>query len=317
MRKTTKSSFLAKLGKAGMKAHEAHKSDETVFDTGSDLPAGIENGIARLSKCYFKQSKDDADKYFYYAEGIVVEPDEKDHLKIRGCRTSIIEPIYETPGRKRVSIEDHLGWVYNELRKLGVDTTAMEYNDLETVVAALQLAKPYFRFRTWIGTATPEFPNPRVNHVWKGICEYEGEDLEDEYVDEDEPDDDSKEVSEDLTELGELADNGDEEAQLKLASIAESNGIDSEDEKYTTWSLLAEDLLALSDEQEEEGEGEEDSEDEEEAEEEEESDEVDDEWLELGVAADEGDEEAQHALVQALLTPIQTTSRLGLTWLST
>jgi len=170
----SKSKLLSKLGEAGRKAFDAHKNDETNYGAGGDLPAGIEGGIARLVECKFDtyKSGDFEGEPYFYAAGVVVEPKVFDGIRIEGLRTSIMEPLCDTPGRSRETVEDHLAWVLNELRKLGVDTAGLSFEDLDAVVDMLKQAGPYFRFRTWQGTPTEQFPNPRVQHQWRGVCEY-------------------------------------------------------------------------------------------------------------------------------------------------
>ena len=171
-----KSAFAAKLGGKLANAFEAHKNDETEFSIGGELPP-LENGIAQLVECKFdrvKEGKDNAGEYYFYAAGVVVSPTEvKDFGKVEGLRTSIVEPLYDTPQRQsRKTVDEHIAWMMNELRKLGIDTSSMSHDDLEPTVAALKEAKPYFRFRTWKGQPSAQYPEPRVNHVWGGITDW-------------------------------------------------------------------------------------------------------------------------------------------------
>lgn len=170
-----------KLGDAGRKALLNHKEDETTYGM-MDLPAGIEGGVAQLVDCRFSEYEngENKGKLFFYAAGIVVEPTEftdKDGktTKVAGMRTSIMEPLHDTPQRQsRPTLDDHVQWVLNELRKLGAETAELEdLDNLEAVAAALKDAKPFFNFRTWVGQATPAFPNPRVNSQWiKAVEDY-------------------------------------------------------------------------------------------------------------------------------------------------
>lgn len=182
-----KSGLLGKVGNAIREAHETHKADETVFSAGGDLPAGIEGGIAQLVDCKFDTYKkgDNTGQYYFYAAGVVVEPkvftDEKGNvIPVEGRRTSIMEPLCETPGRTRESIEEHYAWILNELRKLGLDTSGLEADGIEDAVEALRVSGPFFNFRTWKGPKAKTGPykdqEPRVNHVWNGVTEYHGAD---------------------------------------------------------------------------------------------------------------------------------------------
>lgn len=173
-----KSSLLAKYGAALQKAHSAHRYDETEYSQFGDLPAGIEGGIAQLVECKFDTYKkgDLIGHYFFYAAGVVVEPKEHADIPIAGLRTSLTEPMCDTPSRGRKTVEEHYQWVLNELRKLGVDTAGMELDDLEATVTALKETAPYFRFRTWKGAKQTTGPykdqEPRTQHSWGGACEY-------------------------------------------------------------------------------------------------------------------------------------------------
>lgn len=182
-------SLLAKYGKALKAAHEAHKDDETEFSNFGDLPPGIENGIAQLVECKFGEyEKGDMEgESFFYAAGAVLVPKEHAGIPIDGLRTSIMEPLCETPTRSRVTVKDHLAHIYNELRKLGVHTSTLKLEDLEATVDALKEAQPTFRFRTWVGKPSAEYPNPRTNHSWAGVCDYTPEEDGDGGVDDGTP----------------------------------------------------------------------------------------------------------------------------------
>lgn len=166
-------------GKIGAKvraAVQAHKDDEIDYGR-MELPEGIEGGIAQLVDCKFGvyESGDFKGQPFFYAAGVVKSPREVRGVKIYGLRTQIgPEPICDTPKRSRPTIDDHVAWVINELGKLNGGKVEVETEtDLEEFATALKEAQPYFRFRTWKGQPTPQFPDPRVNHVWGGTCEYD------------------------------------------------------------------------------------------------------------------------------------------------
>lgn len=173
-------SLLAALGDRGRKAHEAHKADETQFDQFSELPPGIEGGIAQLDECKFDRYKKgkNAGQWYFSARGTVKFPKvhvdaNQQEIPVFGKHTSIMEPLYDTPDRSRKTIDDHLDWIYNELRKLGVDTANMQFEELEATAKALIEAAPHFKFRTWKGEATKEFPNLRTQANWNGVCEFD------------------------------------------------------------------------------------------------------------------------------------------------
>ncbi len=180
-----KSSFLAKYGEKARKGHEQAKGEETKIGN-MELPAGIENGIAQLVDCRIdkvKEGKQNAGEYFFYAAGIVKKPLEQDGVPVAGLRTQIIEMLCDTKDKTRKTTEEHFSWMYNELRKLGVDTSEMDIGDLEGTLKILcdpEQGQPHFRFRTWKGTKATEGQykdkEPRVNHQWNGIIEYNEDD---------------------------------------------------------------------------------------------------------------------------------------------
>ena len=199
-----KSSLAIRLGNKARKAFEEVKDQEPEFDTQAGLPGGIEGGIARLVECKFTQiaaGKQNAGKDMFYAAGVIVSPAEVNGVNIEGLRTQISEPLYDTPTRSRKTVDDHLEWVMNEMKKLGLDMSEMTLDDLEGAAETLKEEKPYFRFRTWSGTkqeitkkgnkffvgvvgpyateAAAKAANPyagtepRVQHTWNGTCEYQ------------------------------------------------------------------------------------------------------------------------------------------------
>jgi hypothetical protein len=178
------SGLAAKIGKKWQAAHDSHKDDETEYSQFGELPAGIEGGIAQLVECKFDvfKSGDNAGEYYFLAAGVVVRPKEHSGERIEGLRTQIgPEPLCDTPNRTRAKLDDHLAWIYNELRKLGVDTASIDsIAELEGVCDTLKEEQPYFKFRTWKGKPQTEGPyagqEPRVQHQWNGITDYEPDD---------------------------------------------------------------------------------------------------------------------------------------------
>ena len=249
---TSKSGLAGKLGAALNKAVTAHADDETSFDSGGRLPAGLEDVIAQLTKCYFSQYEkgDNKGEYYFRAEGVVVSPSEVtvdatgavaakgNTSKIEGKQTSIMRPCCETTkgDGTTVSLEEHIEWILNEMRKLGADTKGATGDDLEALAAALVEEAPYFRLRTWRGEATKQYPNPRTNEVWQGAVEYTPDEAADNGVD-----DNTEKAAEGeelgLDELGEAADGGDEDAQATLTEHCTEAGLDPD--HYETWALAA------------------------------------------------------------------------------
>lgn len=250
-----KSGLASKLGQAGAKAVEAHRNDETNFGGGGNLPEGIEGGIAQLVDCKFDTYKkgDMVGQYYFYAAGIVKQPSVHNGQHIDGLRTSIMEPMCDTPNRSRKTIDEHLDWVLNEMRKLGADTSDVGLEDLEAVAESLKEEKPHFRFRTWKGEATKEFPNPRVNEQWRGACEFEDDGPVEDVVDETVEADDEVPADEDeaATELdGDAADGGDEEMQQAISEAAEAAGVDPN--SFDTWAEVVAAISEAGSEEEEE-----------------------------------------------------------------
>lgn len=182
--KSGKSGLLAKYGESLARAHESHKTDETEFSQFGELPPGINGGIAQLVECKFDVYKkgDNVGEYFFYAAATVIEP--TDHswtdkktkkvmsARVAGLRTSIgPEALCDTPGKARETQEEHLKWVLNEMRKMGVDTSALGADDLEAAADAIKQAAPYIRFRTWQGEPNADYPDPRTNHTWNGTAD--------------------------------------------------------------------------------------------------------------------------------------------------
>ena len=185
MAKIMKSSLARKLGEAGARAVEQHKDDETTLGAGSRLPEGIEGGVARLVDCRFGiyEKGDNKGEFFFIARGVVLRPLDHGGVSVQGMHTQIVEPMCSTPKRSRPTVDDHVDWVLNEMRKLGADTTELTIEDLEQTAADLKEAAPAFRFRTWKGDKQTSGPfkdrEPRVNEQWEGVCEYDEEEEED------------------------------------------------------------------------------------------------------------------------------------------
>lgn len=186
-KQVTKGGLFSKLGNRLQKAHEEHKNDETKFGGGGNLPPGIEFGIAQLNEVVFgtvEQGKQNAGEIYFRASGIVVSPkqhtfqllptDKPQTVTIEGMRTGIFEMVCDTTKADGsvVSAEEHYANILNELRKLGVDTSSIGFDDLEGVAFALSEEKPYFKFRTIAGKATSQYPTPRTFENWNGITEY-------------------------------------------------------------------------------------------------------------------------------------------------
>ena len=182
MAKAGISGLAARLGEVGRKAFDEHKSDELVLSGGGDCPPGIDNGVAQLVDIKFGEYEtgDMKGKLYCYFAGIVIAPKtvtvDGDKLPCAGLRISNIEPICDTPTRTRKTISDHMGWIQNEMRKLGLTTTDLKWEQFEASAAALVQAAPFFAFRSWKSEPTSQFPNPRVNYTFgKEIQDYQSD----------------------------------------------------------------------------------------------------------------------------------------------
>lgn len=183
--KTTTSGLAARLGNKLTEAHNKHKDDPIKADGGERLPDGIEMGVAELDKIGFGIFKDgdNKGKDYFMASAVVRLPKIHNGMDIEGLQTRLGPiPLCDTPNSqgKKKTFDDHYNDMLQVLKKLGVDTTAIGPGDLESTVAALQQmadeGEIHFRFRTWKGKPTAEFPNPRVNEVWGKRCDGQSED---------------------------------------------------------------------------------------------------------------------------------------------
>ena len=268
-----------KLGDKGRKAVDSHKGDDTRFASGGDLPAGIEGGVAQLVDCKFDTYKkgDNEGEYYFYCAGVVKSPAEHDGVNLIGLRTSIMEPVCETPTRTRQGIEEHVDWILNEFRKLNIDTSELAVDDLEDVAAALKEARPHFRFRTWKGEKSTSGPfagrEPMVQHQWNGACDFTDDSPVDSVVDETDgvadppsnstapdtekytpssqseigyPTTEDSAPGHDQAKLKALADRAeaeDEAAQSELTDLAADAGLATEAAEADSWQAVADMLV--------------------------------------------------------------------------
>jgi len=258
------------LGNEGASAFDEHKADETKVPGGGSLPAGIDNGIAQLVECKFDTYKkgDMEGKVFFYAAGVVKSPksikDEDGNVfVVEGKRTSIREPLCETEKRTRKTVSEHMAWILNQLRLLGVETKGLKFSQIQAAAKALVKAGPHFSFRTWKGEKQTTGPyagqEPRVQETWEGACDFDedesGSSVEvdeeptaDDLVGDSEEVDSVEETGEevDWKEIAEKADSDDEEAATKLSSFALSKGINEDDiNNAPSWVAVFE-MLGIS-----------------------------------------------------------------------
>lgn len=188
----TTSTLGKKLGARVVKAHAAVKDKPAESQGGGEVPAGVEGGIAKLvsfSVGPMKKGKN-AGKDMVSLRGIAVAPDFLPNgQKVAGLGTSVMFPLCDTPDRKGTQkMEDHWDNFTNAVKLLAGDEAlaAIEVDPKlppdkqaqQVIDGTFQIVKDLieggctFSFRTWIGEATAEYPNPRTNHVWDRACEW-------------------------------------------------------------------------------------------------------------------------------------------------
>lgn len=251
-KKKPASQLFKKLEGRLKKAHEKAKVQDTVFDTSGDLPV-LENGVAQLTAAYLgeiAEGKQNEGAPYFYLAGVVVEPKEVNGIPVAGLRTSIMQTIADSPagrGGKKPTAELQLEWVYNELRKLGVITAEIDFpSGIDAALAGLVESAPFFRFRTWKGAPSAEYPNPRVNHTWNGAIEYNSGDADagagvtDATAQADQATDDAPPADEDPMDGADLAGDFDDLAKLvEMADDADSPGQDKAQAKLRELALAA------------------------------------------------------------------------------
>lgn len=259
--KRTMTGLAAKLGAQLQQAHEAHKSDPiTTSSFSGDCPPGVDDGVAHLTMCKIDQYKPGtpmAGEYYLLVRGTVVSPVKTpDGKKAEGTNISFgPEPICDTPDRKsRQTIEQHWAYCLNLLKLLGVNTEEMDWSNAEATCQQLQEIQPYIRFRSWLGRATPAYPNPRTNYDLvkigeNAVCEWDGEVTEDvadnTATDETGSGTDTNEAtsddagSDELSQLAESAEGGDADAQNELTNRAKECGMEDEAAKANDWAGVA------------------------------------------------------------------------------
>ncbi len=280
------------------KALVSHASDKTEFGMEFiDLPAGIKGGVAQLVEAKIGEYKTGVNQgeQFLYMAGVVIKPKKamsitkawqdgkvvvlaSEEVEVEGQRTSTMEPLCATTKTDGdiVSVDEHVANALNSLRMLGADTSVVDSpKSFEALLEALKEAKPTFKFGTSARDPSSDYPTPRVWERWYGAVdnntdeEEEGVADDTDEVPDEEPEAEEEEVDEDevsgddLKQLGEAADNDDEEAQKRLAELCESREdgeIDPDD--YDTWAEVATLLSIGEEEEEEEEEGEEEEEEE-------------------------------------------------------
>lgn len=154
------------------RALREYRGKPLVVQNFGELPAGV-SGIARVVECRIgKYARGEyAGEHFWVAAAIVVEPKFFNGNLIAGMRTTIIEPLCDTPNRSRQSLEEHVAFVLNELKKMGVDVTHVDtLEDLQAICDAVNnMPSLYIRFMT------RAVGDGYVHHIWCGLVNYQEE----------------------------------------------------------------------------------------------------------------------------------------------
>lgn len=180
MAKQEKTSTL--VGKYGARLQKAvaAASDKPPEAGRQGVPAGVTNGIARITKCGFGQYKTGANQgeFFFRAEGVVVEPGTiidrtGREVSVAGMVTSVMEAVCDTKTQAGVvtTLEEHVERIENHMKLLGAEPGSFDGspNSLESVAAAIQEAQPYFRFSTSVRKALREGEPDGVWENWYGV----------------------------------------------------------------------------------------------------------------------------------------------------
>jgi hypothetical protein len=161
---TQQSSFFNRMGKQLAKVAADNKAKEPEVDSFDELPAPINNGVARLVKCQFQFVKDGENKGkdLLYAEAVIVPPTNFKGQPVTG-RIRHMESIYETStgvgdAKKTVTAEQHFAQAQDFLKTLLAIPGLEKFNpddvdlpNIERTMARLVKEKPYVKFRTWKG----------------------------------------------------------------------------------------------------------------------------------------------------------------------
>jgi hypothetical protein len=149
-----------------------------------DPPAGIDHGTASLVDCRagVYNSGPNKGKLFFLAAAIIKTPKAFDGRKCEGIRIQYMEPLCDTKTQKgkETKFDEHLANVYGWIKFHGgeellaaasEDIAAGVDGALEGVFQELKDAAPTIAYRTWKGKPTKDYPNPRVNVDFCGVCE--------------------------------------------------------------------------------------------------------------------------------------------------
>ena len=250
---------------------KSEKAGETTKYNYQELPV-IPNGVAILEKCIIESVKEGENKGKprVLLEGSIDRPYSVDtpagKVVTYGLKTILRLPLY---GTKTKDLDEAVGDVLNEFRKLGFDTKKHEAMEIDEMAAAIQESKMPFRFSTRMGKETKKpdgtkYP-ARIWESWNGVVEdYEPGESEGmvsdstapskngKHVEKDEGDDNTFDLDQDLTTLADKADLGDEKARERLTVLAIQAGHSKADVKSAdSWGDVAEMISGSADENDE------------------------------------------------------------------
>jgi len=173
----SRSPLAAKYGAKLDRAVTQHANDPVEMGRMS-IPAGIQNGVAQITKAYFAQYKTGKykDEYYFRAEGTVIEPESimvnGREVGVQGLFTSIMRPVCETrtEAGKIASMEDNVRVIENDMKLLGIPNEAFTGADaLEQLAQAIQEARPFFKFETSVRKALKPGDPDGVWENWYGV----------------------------------------------------------------------------------------------------------------------------------------------------
>lgn len=178
-------------------ARESIRYEKPKSPGGGSLPAGINNGIAKLTRVDFDILPDDnkyAGSQRFYAHGVCVFPVEHNGQKIKGCLvqvgTIVLNDTTPNEGQegKALTFQENLAKAENRLKLLGFPTHDFEDSSLEQDVLDFyeeNQDEMYFSFRTWEPNDAEGKPSGRVLITLVGTKDYKPTDDDDEGVEDD------------------------------------------------------------------------------------------------------------------------------------
>lgn len=189
-------SFLKKVGGNRLAAINEALRDKPPDLRGASLPAGIKEGVAKLSACYTKEQTEEGKKVpkggvFFRVSAIAMAPEyHTDGQKIAGCITQQVIPLCDIPAKgfsKAQTFEENFDKFRSILQSLGIapcpETKATdptgERAEAYWLAAVRLLGTPgrppvYLKFSTrgFTPAKSPQNPNPTemVFEDWHGLA---------------------------------------------------------------------------------------------------------------------------------------------------